>query len=207
MPTDMTGLLSVSRAGAKQAAQTLARAFYNYPLLKYYYPDDDKREKMAYFFVASGLYSGIYRGKVYTTSANMEGVAVWILSDYYAMTFSRMIRSVPFFVILGLLRNGFIKMQTVGEYLDKVHERLTPFKHMYLQMIGVDPHHQGKGYAGKLLKPMLTRLDEEKLPCYLETLDEKNVKLYEHFGFKLIDDSVIPGTPLTSWAMLRESGE
>jgi len=207
MLTDMTGLLSISRAEGKQAAQTLARAFYTYPLLKYYYPDDDRREKIAYFFVASGLYSGIYRGEVYTTSVNMEGVAVWILSDYYAMTFSRMIRSVPLPIILGLLRNGFIKMQAVGEYLDKVHERLAPFKHMYLQMIGVDPHHQGKGCAGKLIKPMLARFDEEKIPCYLDTLDEKNVSLYEHLGFKLIEESTIPGTPLTCWAMLREPGK
>ncbi|OGN88444.1 MAG: hypothetical protein A2158_01265, partial [Chloroflexi bacterium RBG_13_46_14] len=188
----------------RKAAETLTRAFYNYPLLRYYYPDDDKREKIGYFFVASGVYAGTFRGEVYTTSVNMEGVAVWILSDYYSMTFSRMIHSVPFSVFLGLIMNGFYKMKDVGAYLDKAHERLAPFKHMYLQMIGVDPQHQGKGNAGKLIKPMLARLDEEKMPCYLETLDEKNVGLYEHFGFKLLEESIIPGTPLTNWAMLRE---
>jgi ribosomal protein S18 acetylase RimI-like enzyme len=207
MPTDMTGLLSVSRAEGKQAAQTLARAFYDYSLLRYYYPDDEKREKIAYYSSASNVYTGTYRGEVYTTSVNMEGVAVWILSDYYAITFSRMIRSVPFPVILGLLRNGFKQLQPVGEYLDTTHERLAPFKHMYLLMIGVDPQHQGKGHAGKLIKPMLVRLDEEKMPCYLDTLDKKNVSLYEHLGFKLIEESTIPGTPLTCWAMLREPGK
>lgn len=207
MPTDVTGLVTVSRTEGKQAAQTLARAFYDYPLLRYYYPDDARREKISYFFVASGIYSGIYRGEVYTTSVNMEGIAVWILSDYYSMAFSRIIRSVPFSVILGLLRNGFQKMQPVGDYLDKSHERLAPFKHMYLQMIGVDPQHQGKGYGGKLIKPMLARLDEEKMLCYLETLDEKNVGLYEHLGFKLIEESDISGTTLTCWAMLREPGK
>ena len=207
MPTDMKGLISISRAKGKQAAETLARAFYDYPLLKYYYPDTTRREKIAYFFVASGVYAGIFTGEVYTTSINMEGVAVWIQSDYYSMTFVRMVRSVPFSVILGLLRNGFQRMKDVGDYLDTAHERLAPSKHMYLQMIGVDPQHQGKGYAGKLIKPMLARLDEEKMPCYLETLDEKNVALYEHLGFKLIEESRIPGTPLISWAMLREPGK
>ncbi|UCC16163.1 MAG: GNAT family N-acetyltransferase [Dehalococcoidales bacterium] len=200
----MTGLISVSRTGAKQAAGTLARAFYDYPLLKHYYPENAVREKIAYFFVASGVYSGTSRGEVYTTSADMEGVAVWILSDHYSMTFLRMIRTVPFSVILGLLRNGFQRMESVGDYLDETHQRLLPYKHMYLQMIGVDPQHQGKGFAGKLIKLMLTRLDVEKMPCYLETLDEKNVSLYEHFGFKLLEESNIPGTPLTNWAMLRD---
>jgi hypothetical protein len=45
------------------------------------------------------------------------------------------------------------------------------------------------------------------MPCYLDTLDEKNVSLYEHLGFKLIEESTIPGTPLTCWAMLREPGK
>ena len=203
----MTGLINVSKAGGKQATETLARAFYDYPLLKYYYPDDAKREKTGYFFVASGVYAGISGGEVYTTSINMEGVAVWIQSDYYSMTFSRMIRSVPFPVILGLLRNGFQRMKDAGDYLDRTHERLAPDKHMYLQIIGVDPQHQGKGFAGKLIRPMLARLDEEKMPCYLETLDGKNVSLYEHLGFRLLEESDIPGTPLTNWAMLREPGK
>ena len=61
-----------------------------------------------------------------------------------------------------------------------------------------------KRYASKLLKPMFTRIDEEGLPCYLETLDETNIQLYEHFGFKVIEKSTIPETKLTNWAMLRE---
>jgi len=74
-----------------------------------------------------------------------------------------------------------------------------------LQVIGVDPQFQGKGYAGKLLEPMLARIDEEGLSCYLETQDEADVRLYEHFGFKVIEKSTIPETNLTNWAMLRNS--
>ena len=95
-------------------------------------------------------------------------------------------------------------MRYTGEYIDTVHKRLAPFKHWFLQTIGVDPQFKGKGYAGKLLHAMFTRIDEEGLPCYLETLDETNVRLYEHFGFKVIEKSTIPETKLTNWAMLRE---
>lgn len=95
-------------------------------------------------------------------------------------------------------------MRYFGEYIDAVHKRLAPFKHWYLLIIGVDPQFKGKGYAGKLLRPMFARIDEEGLPCYLETLGEKNVTLYEHFGFRMVEKSAIPETKLTSWAMLRE---
>ena len=207
MPTDMTGLISISKAEAKQGAEVLARAFFNYPLLKYFYPDNLKREKITYYFVASSVFSATRYGEVYTTSINMEGVAVWVLSDRYPRSMMDSIRSIPLSISYGLFRHGVYKMKAVGDHIDSVKERLAPPRHMFLQTLGVDPQHQGKGYAGKLMKPMLARLDEDKVPCYLETLDEKNVGLYEHFGFKLIDESVIPGTPLTSWAMLREPGE
>lgn len=52
---------------------------------------------------------------------------------------------------------------------------------------------------------MLDRIDEAGLPCYLETLEEQNVRLYEHFGFVVAEESAIPGTNLTNWAMLREA--
>jgi hypothetical protein len=51
---------------------------------------------------------------------------------------------------------------------------------------------------------MFARMDKEGLPCYLETLDEQNIQLYEHFGFKVVEKATIPKTSLTSWAMLRE---
>ena len=52
---------------------------------------------------------------------------------------------------------------------------------------------------------MLSRTlgDREGLPGYLETLEEKNVRLYEHFAFKVVDESFVPGIVLTDWAMVR----
>jgi ribosomal protein S18 acetylase RimI-like enzyme len=201
----MTNLESVTSSEVEPAAETLARAFYDYPLLEYYYPDNAKREKIAYYFFISAVYSGIRTGEVYSTSGKMEGVAVWVRSDHYPNTLIENLRPIPFAVTCGLFRHGVYKMKAVGDHLDSVKEQLAPPKHMFLQTIGVDPGHRGKGFARKLIIPMFVRLDEEKLPCYLETLDGKNVGLYEHFGFRLLDESAIPGTELTSWAMLRET--
>lgn len=64
---------------------------------------------------------------------------------------------------------------------------------------------QGRGRAGKLIRPMLDRMDGEGRPCYIETMDEKNVGLYKHFGFKVLDKLAIPDTGLTTWVMLRDA--
>jgi len=205
MATGSRNLVRLNKSHAKSAIEVLIRAFRNYLLFQYYFPDELKRQKIAPRFLSVPVFIGLQCGEIYATSPNMEGVAIWIPSDNYRVTFCKLIRSVPLSVIFGLGRYGSFKMRQCGEHLDAVHQRLAPFKHWFLQTIGVDPQFQGKGYASKLLKPMLVRIDEEGLPCYLETLDEKNVPLYEHFGFNVIDKSNVPEADLTNWAMLREA--
>ncbi|MBA7473908.1 hypothetical protein ES707_09255 [subsurface metagenome] len=204
MSNEIEGLIRLDKSNAKLAVEVLVRAFQNYPLLQYYFPNKVEREKLSYYFLSFGLFSGISYGEVYATSPNLEGVAVWIPSTNYPVTFWRMLRSIPPPIIVGLGMHGGFKIRRLGEYVDTVHQRLTPFKHWFLQTIGVAPQFQGKGYAGKLLRPMLSKIDKEGLPCYLETLDEQNVQLYEHFGFKVIEESNVPSTNLTNWAMMRD---
>ena len=83
--------------------------------------------------------------------------------------------------------------------------RLPVYQHWYLCILGVDPRFQGKGYAGKMVRAMLARIDKEGVPCFLETMTEKNVSIYEHLGFRVLEKSAIPKTNLTNWAMLRDA--
>ena len=204
MSAELEDLLRLNKSHIKPAVKVLTGAFQNYPLLNYYYPDELTKKRIAHYFLSLAVFSGIRYGEIYATSHNLEGVAVWIPSDKYPMTFWRMLRSVPLSVIFGLGRYGGNKMRHLSGHIDAVHQRLAPFKHWFLQAVGVEPRSQGKGYASKLIRPMLTRIDEEGLPCYLETLDEHNVPLYEHLGFKVVDKATVPQTSLTNWAMLRE---
>ncbi|MBA7665440.1 hypothetical protein ES703_73510 [subsurface metagenome] len=203
MVADLSNLVRLNKTQVKPAAEVLSRAFQNYPLLQYYFHDELKRKKIALYFVSFAIFSGIRYGEIYAASPNLEGVAIWFPSDNYPVTIWKLVRSVPLSVIFGFGRYGGGRMRQLGGYVDAVHQRLAPFGHWFLQVIGVDPQFQGKGYAGKLLKPMLARIDEEGLPCYLETFDENNVSFYEHFGFAVIEKSNIPETNFTNWAMLR----
>ena len=51
---------------------------------------------------------------------------------------------------------------------------------------------------------MLTVIDGEGLPSFLETQGSKNVSMYQHFGFKVVDEFTVPDTQVTLVAMLRE---
>jgi len=205
MSDDLKNLVPLNKSDIKAAAEVLTRAFRNYPLLQYGFPDELEREKIASYFFQYVLSYCVRYGEVYATSPNLEGIAAWLTSDYFPMTFWKLIRSVSLPVTFGFVRGGGARLKHAGDYIDSMHKRLAPFKHWFFQTIGVDPQFQGKGYAGKLIRAMLARIDKEGLPCYLETLDETNVRLYEHFGFRVIEKSVIPETKLTNWAMLRET--
>ncbi len=51
---------------------------------------------------------------------------------------------------------------------------------------------------------MLSYIDEEGLHCYVETDGEKNIAMYQHFDFVVVDEFVVPGTKDTMVAMLRK---
>ena len=96
------------------------------------------------------------------------------------------------------------KIQKFDKYMDKKHRELVPGKHWYLGVLAVDPEYQGKGLGSQLVRGMLTRIDEEGLPCYVETEGEKNVAMYERFGFEVLEEYAIPDTKDKLVAMLRE---
>ncbi|MFC1872911.1 GNAT family N-acetyltransferase [Chloroflexota bacterium] len=204
MSTELEDILRLDKSHISSAIKVLSEAFRKYPLFNYYYPDELTKERIVNYFLSFAVYGGMRYGEVYATSNNLEGVAVWMPSDGYHMNLLRLLRSVPLSILFGFGRYGGKNMKSLGEHLDAVHKHNAPFKHWYLWMVGVAPDFKGKGYASKLIRPMLTRTGRDRLPCYLETIDEKNVPIYEHLGFKVVDKSNVPNTSLINWAMLRE---
>ena len=70
---------------------------------------------------------------------------------------------------------------------------------------GVDPGCRGRGYRSLLIRAKLAELDKQNVPCYLETMKEKNVSIYRHFGFEVVEEGIIPDTDVPMWAMLRKT--
>jgi ribosomal protein S18 acetylase RimI-like enzyme len=120
------------------------------------------------------------------------------------MTLWRAIRAGSLPLVFRMGREAGNRMRYFGEHVESLHKKLVPRRHWYLQVIGVEPGEQGRGYGGRLMRPGLARADREGLPCYLETQNEQNLALYRHYGFEVIEEFVVPGTAFNNWIMLRE---
>ena len=86
----------------------------------------------------------------------------------------------------------------------KKHKELADFPHIYLYNLAVDPEYQGNGWTSVLLNPMLANADKKRLPCYLES-PERNVSLYKHFGFEVLEHISSPEFENDMWLMMRYS--
>jgi len=72
--------------------------------------------------------------------------------------------------------------------------------------MAVSKEFQGKGFGGKFLRAVIEKSEIEKKPIYLETQNEKNVKLYEHFGFHVAKKIDLPDpVNLPMWLMVRDA--
>ena len=47
------------------------------------------------------------------------------------------------------------------------------------------------------------KVSDDTKKAYLETNKESNVGLYRHYGFDLMKEELIPGTPVTHYSMVR----
>ena len=147
---------------------------------------------------------GLRYGHTYTTSPRLEGVAVWMRMKTPDSSFWRMLSSGALLPAMKMGMQAGQRMQTFSKSLDKKHEEMINDIHWYLQLLGVDPEYQGKGLAGKLLREMLTRIDEDGLPCYLETERQRNVPFYNRHGFDVVVEVDLPNGGPHIWTMKRE---
>jgi ribosomal protein S18 acetylase RimI-like enzyme len=198
-------LLRLTLKERDAGAAVLGRAFTEYELLKYYFHDETERHAVAITLAFIELSICLKYGEVYASSEKLEGVAAWLPAGNSPFGGWQIIRSVPLSILFRFARLGASRMWAYGRYVDRLHRKLTPYQHWYLQIIGVDPAYHGQGFSSRLLRPVLERIDRERMPCFLETNTERNVAIYRRFGFEVISEDKIPGTEVMSFAMLRKA--
>ena len=130
-------------------------------------------------------------GVVFRTSAAYEGASIWCLTGFPKSRFSLNVR-IAWFMLNQFKINDLKKFVSFYLKVEKAHIRNVKRPHYYLELLGVDEKFHGMGFASKLLKPVLAHADLSRRYCYLETQNEKNVVLYKHFGFEVVD-TIQPG--------------
>lgn len=106
----------------------------------------------------------------------------------------------------SMINHNGLKSLMRGLAFDRALAKAKPVEpHFYLFAIGVRPNHQGKGIGGRLMTEGLQRVDQAKMPAYLESSKEINVPFYKRFGFE-VTKILVPGKGAPAlWLMWREA--
>ncbi|MFX0006021.1 MAG: GNAT family N-acetyltransferase [Promethearchaeota archaeon] len=192
----------------EEASRVLGRAFQDDPLFAYCIPDPTERKKKCAIHCKWLILLGFLTGEVYSSSNDIEGVAIWHPYDIKEKNVEEQPKE-----LLIKLRKVRKELFSDALYLERVtnfeeiansfQKECVDFPHWYLTMVGVDSNHQGNGYGSKLIEIRLNKFDNNNLPCYLHTENEKNIKFYEQFGFELIGKIKIPDSNVVFHPMLR----
>jgi len=194
-------LYTVKKKDIKKACTVLTRAFFEDPLFKYLFPNIKKRKKMYYMFYVSLNYAMNY-GYIVATSKKIEGLMVLTPPKKEKDNILALLKSKGYIIPFIMNWRKPMKMQ---KFIDEIHERAIDSPHWYLNSIAVDPPHQNKGFASKLLRPAFDFFNSQKEICYLETEKEENISLYEHFGFEVAISEKFPNSNVQVWGMIRKA--
>ena len=199
-------IITLDKTQVKAAGEVLGRALQDDPVSVYDIPDKKKRHAVIKYVFQMTSCLGVKHGETHATSPNFEGVAVWlpyINKEYKLITDIGCLLKAKFY---KLGREAGKRIKPIEDYSTKVHRKFAPGDHWYLQTLGVEPAHQGKGYGSLLMEYMLEKIDTTNpLPVFLETSTEINVKFYKRFGFEVVKEGIIPETNVEQWYLLRES--
>ncbi|MFH9574420.1 GNAT family N-acetyltransferase [Streptomyces sp. NPDC017454] len=179
---------------AALVGRTLARAFVDDPMMRWFFPDDSSRE------AALGRYFTTLFTRQYARHGVCErtdaAAAFWVPPQA---------QSVPDAETVQELQN--ILGDRAPLFRDAVEAAAghTPREpHWYLAVIGADPAARGGGHGAALLRSGLARADAAGLPAALESSTSANLPFYEHFGFTVREEFRLPGGGPVLWAMRRE---
>jgi ribosomal protein S18 acetylase RimI-like enzyme len=190
----------------KKIAAVIAAAMLDDPLQSHYFPRREQRQEISCALFQLLVTYGIRQGNLLSTSTQYEGLAYWQTpSDR------------PWQGAAGILWGGlrlFAKagasavqrMYTASVFGYRLRKRLVPGPHWYLGLLAVAPGHQGRGHASALMRPVLEKVKRQNLPCYLETHKQINVSMYEHFGFRVVEQIEVPDSGILQWCMVKEGG-
>jgi ribosomal protein S18 acetylase RimI-like enzyme len=203
MSGKLDSLYRLQKRDIPQASAVLTDAFQHDPIWKVVLRESTLEQKLSAF--ETPVRYCLKYGEVYAPSEKIEGVAAWVPGSLADMTFWRVLRS-------GAARSGVRIGAKVAREMRAIFqpievdrkENMRGKSFIYILIIWVAPSFQGQGFGGKLLRALIEKSEQLEVPIYLETETESNVSMYEHFGFEVVKEIVLPVINLPMWEMVRQ---
>lgn len=190
------------------AGDALARAFFDYPLFVFAEPDGERRASLLAWFMRAVAKRCCLFEEAHTTEGAPLGAALWVQPGHVVPTPEQAQAAGLHEMPSRFGEAAMTRFMRCVAPLEELREKHVPEPHWYLGILGVEPAQQGRGIGGALMAPVLARADAggpgDATRCYLATHKEKNVRLYERHGFRVVVDAVVPDGGPRYWTMLRE---
>ena len=184
-----------------EAVVHFADAMMNDELHVHFFPNEKTRKRKLKYLFKYKLQTQIH--DCIATSPLLEGLAIWEQPHDHRDTIS--LKDILGFQLLftcGI--KSFLKMVKYYVWAEDIRNNLITEPHWYLDTVIVQPIFQGKGYASQLIKPILEKASQKNEKVYLETQNEKNVPIYERYGFELISTQHVKGTEFKHFSMIKK---
>ena len=199
---EKAGLYIAEKKDIDRLAKVAADAYRDYPLHNWF-TKGKYDEKASELLMKVTLKTMTEDALIYADSEEINGFAAWLPFGFEGN------KTLPFLKHGGLklflhTGIGFIgRLLTYEKYAMNLKKEFTDNYDWYLFNLSVKRDAQGKGIATKLMRPMLEFCDDERMVAYLETNKESNAGLYQHYGFDLMKEELIPTSTVMHYAMVR----
>ncbi len=201
----MPALYQLTKEDIPKAVACLKDAFQNDPLWAEVFKNDHRRDKSLSSFFTIPLLYGMKYGKVYATSPEIEGVAVWMPDKHADMTMWGMMRSGGLSYGMKMGKETIRNLSIISKQLGPDRKRLMKNKpYIYLTIIGVTSAMQGKGLGGILMDALKEECSSKGVHLYLETEAEENLTFYKKHGLTVLQKIVFKKINLPMWQMMSK---
>jgi ribosomal protein S18 acetylase RimI-like enzyme len=193
--------LAAERIG--EAAAVMGRALGDDPLFVSVLPEAEPRVSGVSLMMQTTLRIGLAHGEVWTTPPPIRGVALWLPPTHTPVTAEERDAAGWREVMAAWGSQAVARYQAFAAHVGDVVTSLVLEPHWHLSWLSVDPDQQGRGIGSVLVRQMTTRADAERMTRDLCTLAQRNVPLYEHLGFHVTRETILPRSGLRLWMMAR----
>lgn len=195
---DIQAITQVTR---HQSAQLLGRSFVDDPVTVAVYPGLSSTRRIAALTVdfEAEVKLCMHRGCPFIATA--EGKVLGASLVYPPGGYPFRLIDQWYLLLSSIIGNGFFNIRAWMKWLDEVDKHHPKTPHYYLEYLGVEPCHQGKGLGSALLQHLLNLADDQQAGCYLENANPRNTSFYQRFGFQVMEEQEIIG--VSTWFMWR----
>jgi GNAT superfamily N-acetyltransferase len=194
--------IRLSEPQVTAAALVLARAFQEDAGTVYMIPPMVGRSRGLPFLFTPIIRYALVHGEGYITEGG-DAVALWLPPGGTTPTPEGMGEAGIGDAAHELGAEVMDRLVNLTTYLETLHAQIMPESHWRLFFRSVMPERQGQGVGSALIQPALERFDAAGQPCYLETLEARNVPFYKRHGFRVALEGDVPDGALHVWAMRR----